>query len=231
MVSSVFDASEKLDQSLKAYKRRFPSGATLKDEGDDCAATYCVEAGWLTVSKSMPDGERQIIDVILPGEIMDPRSANGHTSRVMVETLTDATVAIVPRAVWSHLAGSDPDIRQVEATILAAAMSRISERMLRLGKGTAESRIAYILIELCMRLTTAYGGKDCSYHLPMTQQVLGDLVGLSSVHVCRTMRRLSRGGLISTADHIDVTIHDVDALARIAGIDVDGLRSEIIAIR
>lgn len=231
MVSSHFRASEALHQKLKAYTRDVPSGAILKDEGDECAGTYYVRSGWLTVSKSTPDGERQIIDVILRDEMMDPTSANGHSSRVMVEALTDATFAIVPRAVWLKLTGAHPEFRQVETNSLAAAISRISERMLRIGKGTAEARIGYILIELCLRLTATEACKDCTYHLPMTQQILGDMIGLSSVHVCRTLRRLSRRGLISTSDHMDVVIHDLDALARIAGVNIESLHSEIIAPR
>lgn len=215
---------------LKAHKRDFPAGAIAKAEGDGSAATYCVLSGWLTVSKSMPDGGRQIVDVILPGEIIDPSSANGHTSSVQVEALSRATVAIVPRGVWSRLKESDAAIGRIETVIAAAALSRMSERMLRLGKGSAESRIAYALIELCMRLAAIDEGNDCAFHLPMTQQVLGDFVGLSSVQVCRSIRRLRGDGVISVAGRMDIVIHDIPALAEIAGADLEKLRGEIIAV-
>jgi CRP-like cAMP-binding protein len=100
--------------------------------------------------------------------------------------------------------------------------------MLRLGKGSAETRIAYAIIELCIRLGMIGKVPDCGFHIPLTQQQLGEFVGLSSVHVCRTMRRLTRLGVISMEGHMDITIHNMDALAEIAGVDPDALENEII---
>ncbi|WP_296762630.1 Crp/Fnr family transcriptional regulator [Sediminimonas sp.] len=225
------DASVHLRRVLKAHMHGYRAETILKFEGEDSAAVYCVQTGWLAVSKSMANGARQIIDVILPGEIIDPYSANGHTSSVQIEALSYTTIAVVPRAVWSRLEDSDPELRHTETTTIAASLSRMSERMLRLGKGTAESRIAYAMIELCMRLGAIGECNNGAFHLPLTQQGLGDFVGLSAVHVCRTLRRLSRSGIISTEDHMDVVIHDLDALADVAGVDPERLRGEIIVTR
>ncbi|MEI4196849.1 Crp/Fnr family transcriptional regulator [Roseovarius sp. E0-M6] len=224
-------ASCEMRQALQTRKREYCAGTILKVEAEENTATYCVLSGWLALSKSTIDGERQIIDVILPGEILHPTSADGHSSWIQIETLSRASLAVVPRAEWSKLEATDPTIRKLEATTIAASMSRMSERMLRLGKGTAESRIAYALIELCLRLTAIRQSKNREYHLPMTQKDLGDFVGLSSVHVCRTLRRLNRNGVISTMDHMDIRIHDVETLAHIAEVDLDRLRSEIISVR
>ena len=101
--------------------------------------------------------------------------------------------------------------------------------MLRLGKSCAETRIAYVLIELCLRLSAcAQPAGDCAFHVPLGQQQLGDFIGLSSVHVCRTLRRLSRQGIITTGDHMDIEIHDLTALTELAGVDLADLRTEII---
>ncbi|RBI71536.1 Crp/Fnr family transcriptional regulator [Roseovarius sp. TE539] len=223
--------SPDLRQLLKTHHRGFRAGSILKVEAEESGAIYCLLSGWLALSKLTEDGERQIIDVILPGEIVHPSSADSHTSWIQIETLCYATVAVVPQAAWARLEAADPCMRRIEAVTIAASLSRMSERMLRLGKGTAESRIAYALTEICIRLKAIGESDVCDYHLPMTQQDLGDFVGLSSVHVCRTLRRLSRSGVISTADHMDITIHDLDRLAGIAGVDLDRLRAEIISAR
>ena len=107
-------------------------------------------------------------------------------------------------------------------------MTRMSERMLRLGKGDAESIIAFALCELCLRSTGLSLREVEEFHIPMTQQQLGDLCGLSSVHICRTLRRMARNGILNVRNHMDVTIHDVDTLAEIAEIDPDELRKEIM---
>lgn len=222
-------ASDHLNQVLTAYSHAYGSPTILKFEGDDSASIYCALSGWLAASKSMVDGGRQIIDVVLPGEVMDLSSGYGHTSSVQIETLSHAVVAIVPHAVWARLRETTPEIRNAQSATIAVSLSRIFERMLRLGKGTAESRIAYAMIELCMRLEVAGACRNGTFHLPLTQQVLGDFVGLSAVHVCRTLRRLGRRGVLSTEGHMTVVIHDAGALADIAGIDLAYLRREIIA--
>lgn len=224
-------ASDEMCRILNAHKRDMGAGSILEIETAENSATYCVLSGWLALSKSMADGARQIVDVALPGGIIDPLSADGSTSPVQIETLTEAKIAVVPRAVWAKLEDSEPGIRELESMTLGAALSRMSERMLRLGKGSAETRIAFALIELCMRLSATGDCRENVYHLPLTQQVLGDFVGLSSVHVCRTMRRLTRSGVIATENHMDIRIRDVGKLAEMAGVDLEILRRQIIPRR
>jgi CRP-like cAMP-binding protein len=109
-----------------------------------------------------------------------------------------------------------------------AAISRMTERMLRLGKGTAESIIAFALCELWLRTTQQGLFDGGAFHIPMTQQQLGDLCGLSAVHICRTLRRLERANVLTVTNHMDIVVHDVDRLAAIAEIDAEALRKEII---
>jgi hypothetical protein len=66
------------------------------------------------------------------------------------------------------------------------------------------------------------------FHVPLGQQHLGDFTGLSSVHVCRTLRRLGRLGTLTTDDHMDIRIHDLPDLADRAGVNIATLRAEII---
>ena len=213
---------------LKANKRGFRAGTILKIEGGDSSSVYVVLSGWLALSKSLADGARQIVDIVLPGGIVDPTSADGDTSAVQIEALSYAKVAVVPRGAWTKFGASEPMARHLQAATIAAAQSRMSERMLRLGKGSAETRIAYALIELCMRAEAIGERRKGVCHLPLTQQLLGEYVGLTSVHVCRTMRRLTRNGVISIADHMDIVIRDPDTLADIAGVDLASLRQQII---
>ena len=221
-------ASTGLERVIRANGRGFRAGATLKLEGDDNGAVYVVLSGWLAMSKSLANGARQIVDIVVPGGIIDPSSAQGDICAVQVETLSYARIAVVARAEWNRLCDVDASVRQFQAVTAAAALSRMSERMLRLGKASAESRIAYALIELCLRLSAIGGGSGNTYHLPLTQQRLGEYTGLSSVHVCRTIRRLTRGGLIDMSDHMDIVIHDIDVLACIADVDLEVLRRQII---
>lgn len=216
-------------RTLDKKSRVLPQGTNLVFEGEEASSLFLVQSGWLAALKSLPEGERQIVDVILPGEIYDPISADGDTSFVTLEALSEAKVMVVGRSMWARLLDEQPDLRHFEAKMAAALRARQSERTLRLGKSSAETRIAYVLIELCMRMT-AIGAvdKSGSFHVPLNQQRLSELTGLSSIHVCRTLRRLNRQGVITTGDRMDIEIHDGAMLADIAGVDLDMLRSAII---
>jgi len=207
---------------------RVAKGTRLRCEGDESNALFYVADGWLAVSKSLEDGERQILDFILPGETYDPTAADGRTSFVEIEALSDAVVVTTDRAVWARLLRHYRDLWDAESLRDIAAHARQSERMLRLGKCSAETRVAYALIELCLRLSACATPNASAFHVPLGQQQLVDFIGLSSVHVCRTLRRLARQGIITTGDHMNITIHDVAALADLAGVDLAVLRAEII---
>lgn len=203
-------------------------GAILKLEGEETRSIYYLVSGWLLASKTLSDGQRQIIDVVLPGGILEPASADPGMSALEVEALTDVTMAVIPRDKWRRTCDKHAELNDLVHQSIGSSMSRISERMLRLGKGTAESIIAFTLCELCLRSSEHGLVEDAGFHVPMTQQQLGDLCGLSAVHVCRTLRRFERNGILSVTDHMDIVIHDVAELAAKAEIDLDGLRQEII---
>lgn len=217
-----------LQELLVRDKRSVDKGTILKSEAEDSNGRFYILEGWLAASKSLQDGEQQIIDFVLPGETYDPTSADDSTSSVQLEVLCDAVIAIIDRAAWERLLQEHPDLQYSEKINEIAAKARHSERMLRLGKSSAETRIAYALIELCMRLTAIDLTEGGTFQVPLGQKQLGDFTGLSSVHVCRTLRRLNRLGLITTQEHMDITIHDVAKLAMLAEVDLGTLRKEII---
>jgi len=148
---------------------RVAKGTRLRCEGDESNALFYVADGWLAVSKSLEDGERQILDFILPGETYDPTAADGRTSFVEIEALSDAVVVTTDRAVWARLLRHYRDLWDAESLRDIAAHARQSERMLRLGKCSAETRVAYALIELCLRLSACATPNASAFHVPLGQ--------------------------------------------------------------
>lgn len=220
--------ARQMSQLVSAHLQRHQSGVLLRTEGEENGSVYIALAGWLGVSRSTLDGNRLINDVILPGDMIDPASANAQTSAVEIEALTNVTCAAIPRAKWVRVVNQSPELREVVHQESGATLTRMSGRMLRMGKSDAESIIAYALCELALRSTGRALEEVGSFQLPLTQQQLGDFCGLSSVHICRTLRRLRRNGVLDVCNHVDVTLQDVDALAEIAQIDPESLRAEIM---
>lgn len=213
---------------LHKNKRKYRAGTDIVPEGEDVAPLFWLLDGWVALNKSLEDGHVQTIDIILPSDVIRPTSGKDNISIFDVHALTDVTLSSMALAELDNLEIIDPphlwaSIRNLSA----AANARIAERMLRLGQGSAEMRIAYVLTELCLRINNNDNKQNKSFNLPLTQRQFGEFTGLSSVHVCRTFRRLSRAGLIDTSDH-HVTIKDLHGLTRIAEVDIKLLKAEIL---
>lgn len=212
---------------LETTARR-TNGGTLMFEGDEMSGVIFTLSGWLSLSKALEDGGNQVIDFALPGDIVQPASGDGITSEITVDVIEDGFVSIIPSARWEQLLQEDPEMLHMAQLDGSASRSRIAKRMLLLGKGTAEMRLAYALLELYVRVTGGRSDTQRTFHVPLNQQQIGNFVGLSSVHVSRTTRRLMRKGVIEMTDHLTFHVNDVEALSDIAGIGLESLRHEIL---
>ena len=213
---------------IQKKARSFSAGSPIVHEGDAIPAVICVESGWVGLSKSLDDGETQLVDLILPGEFIFALCADRFTSALQVEAITQSLVAAISEAQWKRLVVGAPELEDLQQALSGASRARMAERMLRLGRGSAEVRIAYALLELCIRLRAIRDTTGDVFHIPLTQQQLGEFTGLSSVHVCRTLRRLERNGIVDIEDHMDVRLHSVSRLSEIANVDLEHLREQIL---
>ena len=216
-----------LERLLKTHIQTVRLGHFLLMDGDETNFVICLLSGWLSLSKCLPDGDVQIVDLALPGEIIEPGSRSGSVSPVSIEALTEVSVAIIPISTWEEMKCQRPDLGNVCQNIQAAAQTRVAERMLRLGRGNGAMRLTYALLELNMRLEAVGQSKDGRFRIPMNQRVLGDFVGLSSVHVCRTLGQLTNDGIVQAGGHMSIEILDIDRLAEMAGVDLPTLQGVV----
>lgn len=221
--------SDPLERLLKTHSQTIGAGHFLLMDGDETEFVFCLLSGWLSLSKCLPDGDVQILDLALPGEIIEAGSGDGFGSAVNIETLTEVCVAIVPASKWKEMKRQRPDLNTVIRTVQASARARIAERMLRLGRGNGAMRVAYALLELNTRLEAVGQSKDGRFQIPMNQRVLGDFVGLTAVHVCRTLSHLASRGIVRASGHMSIEILDMDGLAEIAGVDLHSLQGDLFA--
>ena len=90
-----------------------------------------------------------------------------------------------------------------------------AEHLIDVGRRSALERMAHFLLELLTRLEVIGLGDDHSFRMPLTQELIGDALGLSVPHVNRTLRQLRDDGLVSIEEHM-VIIKDVEALSALA---------------
>ncbi len=164
---------------------------------DDRIEHCCVLLeGFAIRHKVTNGGDRQIVSIQIPGDFVDLQNSLLDVADHSVQTLTKAHVALIPVAAIEALIADRPALGRAlwRDTLIDAAIFR--EWIVNVGRRDAASRIAHLLCELSVRLTFAGLVKDHCYKMPLTQEQLADAVGLTPIHVNRTLRDLERQKLI-----------------------------------
>lgn len=173
---------------------RSMAGVTL-DSGGPAVRTAVILSGWACELRILLDGRRQIFSFLTPGDIIEiqPRSNQGSRATMALTRLETVDTATMLR-----------DELEQGATALAEAVDRARARrcerlydhVVRLGRQSAYERVVHLLLELHERLEIVGLAKGGSFRVPLTQEHLADALGLSLVHVNRTIQQLRSDGLI-----------------------------------
>jgi CRP-like cAMP-binding protein len=153
-------------------------------------------SGFAYRHKLTGDGARQIIAIILPGNAIDFQNLFLDVADHNVQMLTRGEVAFIPRADLQILARTNAGVGHAILVKMLVEASIYREWTVNVGRRDARTRIAHLFCELGLRLDELGLAEDYGYHLPMTQDELADAVGLTPVHVNRTLKSLEAEGLI-----------------------------------
>lgn len=163
----------------------------IVEEGVPARQPLLLLSGWAARVRHFPDGRRQILHLLVAGDLIGLASHPDPVEPTTVVALTNVTVAPGPR-------GDEANPGLAEAYRLSAAIERIHllRQVARLGRLGAYERLADLLLHLRDRLRLAGLAGETSFPLPLTQEVLADTLGLTSVHVNRTLQAMRREGAI-----------------------------------
>lgn len=191
------------------------AGATVLSEGMHSAHLFTVLSGWAFRFKTLQDGRRQILNYVLPGDLVGLQGSMGGELEHSVESLTPLVLCVFQRDGLNDLYKGYPGLA-FDVTWLAAREERmLDEHILSLGRRTALERAAYLLAFLHHRAIAVGLAKDKVLHVPLTQQHVADTLGLSIVHTNKTLRKLADQGLINWLDR-SCEILDPDGLSALA---------------
>jgi CRP-like cAMP-binding protein len=186
-------------QSLKIDNRSVPAGAEIIHPGQEDAELYTLFSGWAFRYKSLPDGRRQILNFLLPGDLVGLQASLLSAAQHGIEALTDVSLCVFPRKrVWD-LFEQMPALAYEVAWLGSREESMVDENLTSVGQRNAGERIAALVVSLYRRAQTLDLVSDNSFQFPLSQQHLADALGLSLVHTSKTWSRLRRAGLFSLA--------------------------------
>jgi CRP-like cAMP-binding protein len=179
-----------------------------RDEPSDCNLLL---EGMVFRYKILEDGKRQIMAFHTPGDIFDAQSFILERMDHSIGTLVPCKVAVIPHRTMLEITESYPRIARAiwKDTLVDAAIFR--EWMTSIGRRTSGARIAHLMCEMFVKLQIVGMAEGNQISWPITQEEIGDSLGLSSVHVNRTLQDLRAASLV-TLDRRTLTIHDWEGL-------------------
>jgi CRP-like cAMP-binding protein len=196
---SISPLSDDEQQSLLALPlsiREIAADEVILREGDRPFASCLLVEGFTCRYKFTDEGKRQIFSFHTPGDIPDLQSLHLKTMDHTLATLTKCKVAFIPHDSILKLTRTCLRVGDVlwRDTLVDAAIFR--EWMIGIGRRSAYTRIAHLLCEVFVRLRAVdlTNGDRCDW--PITQIEIGDALGLSNVHVNRSLQELRADGLI-----------------------------------
>ena len=196
----------------------FPAGADLVREGDRPDTSMLVIDGFSSRYRDAPDGTRQITAIHIPGDFVDLHSLLLREMDHSVGALSACRVMRFPHARLRALTETHPHLTRL-LWLMTLIDASIHREWLSAAARTAPEQIAHLLCELYVRLgITGLIADDRSFVLPLTQTQLGEALGLSAVHVNRSLQQLRSEGLFGWQNQT-VRILDWDGLQRRASFD------------
>ena len=199
-----------LDVTPRSYAR----GDLIIESGEPADRVFWIETGCAARYRITGDGGRQIVNLMLEGDVFDLQA--------VITTRADHTVSALNDLVATEV-GAKPFLEMVRARpSLASAFwwagvqeeSILREQIVRVGRRGALERLSHLFCEIYRREMLAGGRADQTIEAPLTRETLADLLGLSSVHVSRTLSRLKAAGVVSVVQG-RIVIEDLKRLAEL----------------
>jgi CRP-like cAMP-binding protein len=208
--------------ALCAKEESFAPRTNISTEGEPPRSDFVLTSGMACRYRLMPNGTRQLLTFLIPGDFCDLRSFLLRSMDHSIGTILETRIAAIGRQTVTHLFAHHP---RIAAALRWSAMQEeamLRERIVSLGRRNAHGRVAHLLCELVWRQMANGSSDNHAIRLPLTQTDLADALGLTSVHVNRVLQEFRRDRLITLARQ-RLKLLDVPKLQGIAEFNRDYL--------
>jgi CRP-like cAMP-binding protein len=163
-------------------------------QGEGEARTFLVESGWGIVHRDLSTGARQIVEIPISGDLVGHFTHRGprHES---FSSVTDLRVWEGSASAFSAALADTSFLGEFVYSSVARQRSLLGERLADIGQRSAAVRATHFLLELGLRLERIGAASCDNYYCPLTQSVLADTLGLTAIHLNRTLRETREAGL------------------------------------
>lgn len=210
---------------LEQRPERIRKGANLVAAGDPRSKPFVVMEGCVVEYRLTSTGDRQVLDVMLPGEIANLRSTILRSTDIFMVAGISSVVSRFSATEFRRLIARHPRLGAIMIWRAAVGRSMLAEHLVDIGRRNASQRLGHRLLELLVRMEMAGASDGDVVAVPLDQATLSDLVGLSVEHTSRTLARLRNAGLIDTKGPF-ITVLDRERLAELSDFDASYLHPD-----
>lgn len=208
-------AELKFVSSFKMGEMTAAPGAVILSEGAHSAHLFTLLSGWAFRFKTLEDGRRQILNYLLPGDLVGLQGSVIGEMEHSVEALSPLILCVFQRDRLDELFSGYPGLGFDVTWLAAQEECMLDGHLLSLGRRTALERAAYLFAFLHQRAQSVDMGRK-RIEIPLTQQHVADTLGLSIVHTNKTLRKLANMGLMRWLGG-GCEVLDLEGLKQVAG--------------
>lgn len=194
------------------------AGTVIVPQGGDYADIYLIENGWVIRARHMDTGGRQIVNVALPGDFVAMNALLFKTSDFELSCKSDVTAYRFSSSQLGAALSRDAILSSALFWANAHEESMLAERIVSLGRRSARQRTAHVLCEFMARLEIIGIEDVAQLAIPLSQDEFSDILGISIVHMNKTLRALERDGILSFRNAM-LMVMDRDKLEAEAGFE------------
>jgi CRP-like cAMP-binding protein len=197
-------------------ERILPPKRNIYREEREADEVFTLYDGWAFTYKLLPDGRRQILDFLLPGSFIGLHMLWFKAMPHSVQTLTAVTLCVFDKEKFRDLLKREPEYEWELLKYSTACQALSDERLSDLGRRTAKERIARLVLDIHDQLALRGMVDRGSFPFHVRQEHIADALGLTKVHVSRTLQALRQDGLLELSRQM-ARIVDLRGLKELTG--------------
>jgi CRP-like cAMP-binding protein len=202
-------------EKFKSCDRIVPARTHLYRAGERSGEIYNLLSGWVTLYRILESGKRQVLQIAAPGAFLGYQAKLDDPMLHGAECISDVAVCIFPRRAFPSLLEQHPAIARKLLELTTDDVVKSQDLLTNVGSRSGLQRVAYFLLRLHLHQPRPREASQENFlDIPLTQEMLGDALGLTSVHINRILRHLRERRLVFPRKG-KLRMLDIDGLRRV----------------
>lgn len=186
------------------------TGASVAHEGDPATDMFTVFDGWAIKYRILESGKRQIVSLAMPGDLIGEYAKEWSTWQYSVEAISPMSLCSLDRLRLVRFRQDHPHLSEATIDMASRYERMMTEHLVNAARRSARAAVAHLLLEIFMRLQRHPDRQPMtSYFTPLTQEHIGDMIGLSTEYVNRLLGDIRATGWINLQNR-RLSVPDLD---------------------